>query len=153
MITDLQIRLAVPDDVRPIAELSRDHIEQGLGWRWTPHRIAAALRAPDVNVAVAWRRDRLAGFGLMQYKDVDAHLVLLAVGAGFRRAGVGKALVGWLEACALTAGIGTVYLEARAGNQGARAFYRSLGYREIARVPGYYQGEEDGVQIARDLLD
>ena len=57
----------------------------------------------------------------------------------------------WLEACALTAGIGTVYLEARLRNQEARSFYRRLGYREIALVRGYYQGREDGVRIARDL--
>jgi len=131
--------------------MSRDYIEHGLGWRWTPNRILAALRAPDVNVAVACKEDRLAGFGLMQYKDDEAHLILLAVDAGSRRSGVATALVHWLERCALTAGIGAIYLEARASNSAARAFYRRLGYREIARVPGYYQGLEDGVRIARDL--
>jgi ribosomal-protein-alanine N-acetyltransferase len=153
MITDLQIRLAAPADARPIAELSRDHIEQGLGWRWTPRRVLAALRSPDVNVAVARRGERLAGFGLMQYKDEEAHLLLLAVAPDSRREGVATALVAWLEKCARTAGIGTVHLEARIGNDAARAFYRRLGYREIARVPGYYLGEEDGVRIAKDLLD
>ena len=59
--------------------------------------------------------------------------------------------VTWLERCALTAGIGTVYLEARCRNLVARAFYRKLGYQEIAIVRGYYQGMEDGVRIARDL--
>jgi ribosomal-protein-alanine N-acetyltransferase len=153
MITDLQIRLAAPPDARPIAELSRDHIEHGLGWRWTPRRIAAALRSTEVNVAVASRGERLAGFGLMQYKDEDAHLLLLAVEPASRRMGVATALVAWLEKCALTAGIGAVYLEARAGNAGARALYRRLGYREVAWVPGYYLGEEDGVRLAKDLLD
>ncbi len=152
MITDLQIRLAAPPDARLIAELSRDHIEQGLGWRWTPRRIEAASRSPDVNVAVACRAERLAGFGLMQYKDDEAHLLLLAVEPASRRLGVATALVAWLEKCALTAGIGAVYLEARCGNDAARAFYRRLGYREIARVPGYYLGEEDGVRLAKDLL-
>jgi ribosomal protein S18 acetylase RimI-like enzyme len=151
MISDCQIRLGLPADVRQIAAMSRDYIEHGLGWRWTPPRILAAMRAPDSNLAVASRGDRLVGFGLMQYKDDEAHLILLAVDAGSRRTGIASALVAWLERCALTAGIGTVYLEARTANAAARAFYRRLGYREIALVPGYYQGIEDGVRIARDL--
>jgi len=151
MITDCQIRLGLAADVSRIAEMSRDYIEYGLGWRWTPRRIQEALRAPDSNLAVACRSNRLAGFGLMQYRDDEAHLVLLAVESECRRTGVATALLAWLEDCALVAGIGTVYLEARTRNHEARAFYRKLGYREIAVVPGYYQGREDGVRIARDL--
>jgi len=151
MISDCQIRLAMPADVRRIAEMSRDFIEHGLGWRWTPPRVLAAIRAPDTNLAVACRSNRLAGFGLMQYREDEAHLILLAVEAACRRTGVATALLSWLEQCALTAGIGVVYLEARTCNFEARAFYRRIGYREIALVPGYYQGREDGVRIARDL--
>jgi ribosomal-protein-alanine N-acetyltransferase len=151
MITDCQIRLGLAADARRIAEMSRDYIEYGLGWRWTPGRVLEALRASDSNLAVACRSNRLAGFGLMQYRDDEAHLVLLAVESECRRAGVATALLAWLEDCALVAGIGTVYLEARTRNHEARAFYRKLGYREIAVVPGYYQGREDGVRIARDL--
>ena len=151
MISDCQIRLAAPADARRIAEMSRDYIEYGLGWRWTPGRVLAAIHAPDTNLAVAWRSRLLAGFGLMQYKDDEAHLVLLAVQAQCRRSGVASALLSWLEETALAAGIGTVHLEARLGNHEARAFYRKLGYQEIARVRGYYQGQEDGVRIARDL--
>ena len=151
MISDCHIRLGIAADVQRIAGMSRDFIESGLGWRWTPARILAAIRAPDTNLAVACRGSRVAGFGLMQYKDEEAHLILLAVDVDCRRTGVATALVSWLERCALTAGIGTVYLEARSRNLEARAFYRKLGYREVAWVPGYYQGVEDGVRIARDL--
>lgn len=151
MISDCQIRLGLPADARRIAEMSRDFIEYGLGWRWTPGRILAAIRAPDTNLVVACRSNRLAGFGLMQYKDDEAHLILLAVEAQCRRTGVATALLSWLEKTALTAGIGAIYLEARSRNHEARSFYRKLGYREIMAVPGYYQGQEDGVRMARDL--
>lgn len=151
MITDYQIRLGLPADVDRIAAMSRDYIEYGLGWRWTPARVLAAIGTSETNLAVACCSNGLAGFGLMQYRDDEAHLILLAVDADCRRTGVATALVRWLEACALTAGIGTVYLEARLRNQEARSFYRRLGYREIALVRGYYQGREDGVRIARDL--
>lgn len=151
MIADATIRLAIAADADCIAGMSRDHIEQGLGWRWTAPRILAAMAAPDMNLAVALRAEVRVGFGLMRYKDDEAHLSLLAVTAGARRQGVATALVRWLERCAETAGIGIVNLEARESNAAALAFYDRLGYRRIARVPGYYLGREDAVRLARDL--
>ena len=73
------IRLAAPRDARPIAELSRDTIEHGLAWSWTPPRVLRAIRDPAINVVVAQWRDEIAGFGIMQYADDSAHLALLAV--------------------------------------------------------------------------
>jgi [ribosomal protein S18]-alanine N-acetyltransferase len=151
LITDREIRLAAPGDAPAIAVMSRDLIEQGLGWRWTPRRILQSIRDPTTNVAVSCERGQLAGFGIMKYDDQDAHLNLLAVLPRYRRTGVGGALMSWLENCALTAGIGTIYLEARATNTQARSFYKHRGYREMALVSRYYWGREDGVQIAKDL--
>ena len=87
----------------------------------------------------------------MQYKDDEAHLLLFAVDRMRRRRGVGTALLAWLEATALTAGIGVVYLEARVRNREARAFYRRHGYLEVARLRGMYRGIEDGIRISKDL--
>ena len=36
MITLPSIRLATSQDAALIAEMSRDYIEHGLGWSWTP---------------------------------------------------------------------------------------------------------------------
>ena len=151
MITNYDIHLALPANAQRIAEMSRDFIEYGLAWRWTPQRILACIRDPETNVAVAREGPRLVGFGIMQYKQEEAHLMLLAVQASHRRRGIGTAIMAWLEATALTAGIGLVYLEARSANPQTRAFYRKLGYKEIQLVRGYYQGVEDSVRIGKDL--
>ncbi len=103
------------------------------------------------NVVVAQGDAGMLGFGIMKYHDDEAHLLLLAVHAAASRRGVGSALLGWLERAALVAGVGQVYLEARLTNRAARLFYGRLGYREIQRLPGYYQGREDCVRLARDL--
>ncbi|HJU38600.1 MAG TPA: GNAT family N-acetyltransferase [Tahibacter sp.] len=146
------IELAQARDVPRIAAMSRDFIEHGLGWRWAPHAIQRALRDRATNVAVARGADGdVAGFGIMKYADTEAHLMLLGVVPGERRLGVGTALVQWLEATAATAGIELVWLETRAGNDAARAFYRRLGYRELARLPGYYRGREDALRLGKDL--
>lgn len=151
MISDHEVGLARPTDVTRIAEMSRDFIEYGLGWKWTPARILRCLRDDSTNVAVARERDDLIGFAIMEYKEEEAHLVLFAVSAAHRRQGVGSALLSWLETTALTAGIGLIYLEARVRNAEAREFYRKHGYGEIARIRGMYRGVEDGVRIAKDL--
>lgn len=151
MIEQFEIRLAVAGDARRIAEMSRDTIEQGLGWRWTTKRVLDNVRDRDTNVVVACHHHSLVGFGIMKYNNEEAHLMLLAVSDSHRRKGIGSALLSWLELPALTAGIGCIYLEARQVNNGARDFYRRLGYREIRTLRGYYLGREDAVQIAKDL--
>jgi [ribosomal protein S18]-alanine N-acetyltransferase len=147
----LSLRLARPADAVSIASLSRDLIEYGLRWRWTPMRIAASIQAADVNVLVACVGDKIAGFAIMRYGDDVAHLDLLAVAPPYRRTGVGRQLLEWLEKCAVVAGIFNVTLEVRAGNEGAQIFYKRMGYRALAHLPGYYQGVEAALRMGRDL--
>ncbi|MFC5489820.1 GNAT family N-acetyltransferase [Dokdonella soli] len=151
MIATPEISLAVRADAPRIAAMSRDLVEQGLGWRWTPSRILRVMRDRATNVAVAREGEGISGFGIMQYKDDEAHLLLLAVDPMRRRKGIGSALMAWLETTALTAGTGCIYLEARARNAEARAFYGRLGYIEILTVRGLYSNSEDGIRIAKDL--
>src|SRR5690348_5677555 len=89
----------------------------------------------------------------MRYKDEEAHLSQLGIDPAFRRRGIASALIAWHEKAALTAGIGTVYVEARATNAEARALYRGLGYHEVQFVRGYYSGVEHGVRLAKDLWE
>jgi len=67
-------------------------------------RVAASIGAPDVNVLVACVHSKIAGFAIMRYGDDDAHLDLLAVAPPYRRAGIGRRLLEWLEKCAVVAG-------------------------------------------------
>jgi ribosomal protein S18 acetylase RimI-like enzyme len=149
--SDLSLRLARTADATAIANLSRDLVEYGLRWRWTPLRVEASIRAPDVNVLVACIHDRIAGFGIMRYRDDDAHLDLLAVAPSHRRAGIGSQLLKWLEKCAVVAGVLSIELEVRAGNEGAQHFYREMGYRTVVQLAGYYQGVEAALRMSRDL--
>jgi ribosomal-protein-alanine N-acetyltransferase len=149
---DILLRPATPKDSAEIAAMSRDLIEMGLGWSWTPARVAASIRHRETMALVAEAQGRMVGFALMEFGDETAHLNLLAVRPRFQRRGIARRLVQWLEASCRTAGIQVVYLELRAVNRGARQFYQSLGYREIARVPRYYGGREMAIRMAHDLL-
>lgn len=136
-----------------LAAMSRQLVEPGLRPSWGCERIRAHIRHPESIVLGARRGGAVTGFAIMRYADDTAHLNLLAVDPLHRRRGVGQRLVRWLEESALTAGTFIIGLELRAKNQGARAFYAALGYRELAQIPGYYQGVEAAIRMQRDVRD
>lgn len=148
---NVTLRLASPSDARQIARLSRDLIEDGLAWSWRAERVAARIRSGRANVVVARSGAAVAGFGIMGYGDDEAHLDLFGVVPDFRRVGLGRRLLEWLEAPAIEGGIAAVNLEVRAGNWGAQAFYARLGYHEVGCVEGYYQGRETAVRMRKEL--
>lgn len=151
MISSAEIRLAKMADVICIAEMSRDLIEYGLSWTWTPRRVAREIKAKSANVVVAVEGHDVIGFAVMGYGDDAARLNLFAVDPIHRRKGIGTRLIQWLEKTALVNGNGVVYLETRMSNIAARKFYEGLGYKTIQHLPRYYGGRETAVLMAHDL--
>ena len=145
------IRLAALADAADIAALSRDNIETGLPWTWRPQRIADAIRDPDTNVVVAGAPGAVQGFGIMIYREEDAHLVLFAVHPARRRQGIASAMLGWLEDVARAAGCRRIRLEARRDNVAARNFYSERGYHERVIDPDRYHPGVDGVRLEKWL--
>lgn len=131
--------------------MSRLHIEYGLNWRWTPAKVRRHVRDKETMVLIANNEGSIAGFAIMRFGDDQAHLFLLAVQPEYRRSGLGRSMMQWLEKSCRTAGIQTVRLEVRVSNKAALRFYRKLGYRVIARVAGYYDRREAAAIMARNL--
>jgi len=104
-------------------------------------------------VAVATRGDALLGFGIMEFLEDDAHLVLFAVRRSAQRSGIGTALLRWLEGSAAAAGAQRIRLEARRENVAGRTFYNELGYHELAIRTGRYSDGVDGVLLEKWLRD
>ena len=145
------IRLAAAADAQAIADMSKQYVEHGLGWSWTPTRIAAAIQDESTNVAVVHLSDGVVGFGIMHYGDRTAHLALLAVHPMQRKRGLATRLVTWLEKCADTAGIERIRVEARSDNPAALAFYQKHGYTQTDRLANYYRGVLDAVRFEKTL--
>jgi ribosomal-protein-alanine N-acetyltransferase len=150
-ISDITLGLAQPSDAASIALMSKRLIEAHLPWSWTPGRVTRHIRHRDSVVLTARAGGKLAGFAIMQFSDTTAHLNLLAVEPKYEGLGIGRRLVEWLEATAITAGTFDIALEVRAANVGARWFYRRLGYREDRCIAGYYCRVENAVRMVRDL--
>ena len=136
-------------DARQIAEMSRDLIEYGLEWSWTPARVRRSIEGRDSSVVVARLDQRIAAFAIMHFGDESAHLNLFAVVAEHRRQGLGRQLMEWLTATAIAAGVFRIELELRLQNESARTFYQSLGFESLTVVQGYYQGREAALRMNR----
>ncbi|HSS66760.1 MAG TPA: ribosomal protein S18-alanine N-acetyltransferase [Gammaproteobacteria bacterium] len=146
-----EFRLASVSDAANLAVMSRDLVELGLGWSWTQARIVRHIRSAESVVVVARSHGLITGFAIMRFGREEAHLDLLAVRPKYRRTGIGRRLMAWLEKSALVAGISVIYLEVRENRKEARAFYEKLGYRRVTRLPGYYRGQESAICMGRDL--
>lgn len=147
----ISVRLSGPHDAQAIALMSRDLVESGLGWKYDAARVLKAIRDPETLTPVACDRGRIAGFAIMEFGDERAHLVLLAVRPTHRRMGIGRRLVHWLVESARVAGMASLHLELRTGNEAARGFYRAMGFDETIVVPGYYRGREAALRMIRVL--
>lgn len=148
---NLTVKLAAAADAAPIAAMSRELIEAGLPWSWTPERVARNLAQRDTLVLTARDAGRLAGFAIMQFGDERAHLSLLAVHPDYQRQGVARRMLEWLTASALVAGVDSIHLELRETNLAARRFYTAQGFAETARIAGYYRGVETAVRMRRRI--
>jgi ribosomal-protein-alanine N-acetyltransferase len=147
----LRLRAAHTSEAREIASISRQQVEYGLNWRWTPARVKRYVADPESMVLVVSRGGIMQGFAIMKFADDAAHLLLLAVQPNARREGVGTALLKWLEKSCDTAGIAQVRLEVRASNDMAKQFYASLGYRLVGRMNAYYDSQEAAVVMEKSL--
>ena len=148
---NITLDFARPGDASALAVMSRDLIEAGLGWVYRTERFARLIAHDETVALVARANDQPVGFAIMEFGDERAHLVVLAVDPRHQRMGIARRLIEWLLKSAVTAGLTSVHVELRADNEPAFALYRSLGFSETLRVPGYYRGRETAIRMIRML--
>ena len=106
------------------------------------HEVAARVPAGDAALAVAEDDDGLAGIGWWRrygrptYRR-NADLERLAVAQRAQGHGLGRALTGLLVNAAKDADVEHLTLDLRGDNAPALGLYRSMGFREHGRLPGF----------------
>jgi len=132
------IRRATADDLTAIEEIQRVSPEAS---QWC---VADYL---DHDCWVAEEAGRVAGFLVCRAVAEDEREVLnMAVDPGFRRQGIGRALLEWECNRNLT----YYFLEVRTSNEAARALYRVMGFTEEGLRAQYYEEpSESGIVMKR----
>lgn len=90
--------------------------------------------------------NHIAGFLVWRaLADGEGEILNLAVAPEVRRTGIARALVGGL----LKEHSGTVYLEVRESNLAARNLYKSMGFQDVSRRPGYYESPPEAAIVMK----
>ena len=109
------------------------------------------LSLPTSDCLVAEENKRIAGFILAETNPPLAHIITLDVEEGFRRRGVGTALLEESEKHFRYKGVRSVLLETSVENEPGIAFWRHHGYCEEARLKNYYLGKVDALEMRKRL--
>lgn len=78
------------------------------------------------------------------------HIITLNVSPKYRRRGVAQRLMNETECILKKKGLDDCCLEVREMNKAALSLYKQLGYKEIARLEGYY-GKAHGLYLRKSL--
>lgn len=126
----------------------RAAFEPAYGEAWSALQLAGSL-----GLATSFARQALdaegnpIGFTLCRTAGPEVELLLIAVDPEERGQGLGRLLVETACRDAARRGASDMFLEVRENNLGARALYRSAGFRDIGRRVDYYAGSA-GVRFA-----
>ena len=92
----VRLRLARQGDAEIIAGLSRDLIETGLGWSWSPERVSRSFAEKNTVTLIAAERGRVVAFAIAFFGEEHVHISLLAVRPSHQRQGIGRRMMEWL---------------------------------------------------------
>jgi len=119
---------------------------------WPEAAMREHLHYPETGGVVAELDGQLIGYGCYRFEYGDVHLTNLAVKPSYRRKSVAKQLLAYILRLAGERYCESIFLEVRASNRAARAFYEKAGFGVIDRSPGYYNKPvEDAYIMARRL--
>jgi len=142
---DVEIRLMAAADLAQVAAIAENLPDAP---HWPQSAYAKALNPVSTPrrialVATLTQPDSLQGFTVASLLPPQAELETIAVAATSQRCGLGRSLFSRLVRELREAGARKIFLEVRASNQAAQAFYRSLGFIQTGLRPRYYTDSID----------
>jgi ribosomal-protein-alanine N-acetyltransferase len=136
------VRAMEPQDLDLVVALAAQAVEAP---RWIRSDYEQLLPSPPAALLIAapWVAlvdDRLVGFVVARWLrgEPAAEIENLIVAEGYRRQGLGTALVGHCAEWAARSGASFLRLEVRASNHAAIALYRTLGFVPAGLRLAYY---------------
>jgi ribosomal-protein-alanine N-acetyltransferase len=143
-LADLSFRLMSAEDIAAVFSILKESPEASL---WSEQSLADS--ATQGNSWVAERARKVKGILIGRTAADEFEILNLAVAPNCRRQGIATRLVTAAMEHASAAGALRTYLEVRASNQDAIAFYERLGFAACGRRPHYYQHPTEDALLLR----
>ena len=143
----MTLRAWTKDDVAKIAALEKRCFSDP----WSEEMFLGSMRLPVFYSVLIEDEDELVGYACENILFEDAEIANVAVAPEYRRRGLGKALLTWLEQTARAQNAEKLFLEVRAGNTPAKTLYESFGFEGISVRKRYYEDGEDAIVMLKKL--
>ena len=131
-------------ELRAVARVQRRAFEPRLAYRLPT--LLALWALPNVRFLVARREGAVLGCIIGDRQGGQARVITLAVEPAARRRGIGRALLGAMEAALPT---GDLLLMGEEENAPARALYDATGYAQVGVARDYYGRGRHGLWMQK----
>lgn len=141
------IRATVPEDCAAIAEMEHQLFPDA----WSEKSVLETVNQPGTICLTAEKAGKTVGYVLAYTAADEAEIARIAVTKELQRQGVARKLMNALEQKCADKNIAKILLDVREGNEVARAFYKSEGFRvDGIRQRFYDNPQEDGILMSRE---
>lgn len=136
------VRQMEPGDIPQVVEIEKNTFSVP----WSESSFTDTLNREDTLYLVAEEEGEILGYCGLWQSLYEGEIPNVAVKEGYRRRGVGKALLQALFLEGEKRGITAYTLEVRQGNTAALRLYEKLGFEAAGIRPGFYtKPKEDAV--------
>ena len=142
------VSMATPQDLRRYEE----HISLScLGAGWSLKSLERELTLEHSRVVIIREHATSLPAALMVYWVLadGLELINMHTQTHFRRSGLGRVMLEYLQAECVRLTREAVFLDVRAANEPARALYNAMGFYEVGRRKGYYDGGAEDALLMR----
>jgi ribosomal-protein-alanine N-acetyltransferase len=146
----VHIRWMIRRDMPEVLQTEADSFE----FAWTEEDFLRCLRQRNCIGMVAEQNEKVIGFMIYELHKAKLHILNFAVCPQYRRLGVGGQMVGKLVGKLSSHRRTRITLEVRETNLAAQLFFRSLGFRAVRVLRGFYADSgEDAFLMQYRLAD
>jgi ribosomal-protein-alanine N-acetyltransferase len=130
----VHIRWMIRRDMPEVLQIERESFE----FPWVEDDFIRCLRQRNCIGMVAEHEGRIVGFMIYELHRTRIHVLNFAVGAIYRRLGVGGQMVSKLVGKLSVQRRSRIMLEVRETNLSAQVFFREAGFRAISILHRFY---------------
>ncbi len=144
----MTVRKCRYEDILAVAELEKECFR---GENWSFGTLASAFGNPAYCMLVAEEDGEIIGYGCTCTSCESCDLENMLVAEGYRRCGIGSAVLSGLIDDAQSRGAEKMFLEVRVSNSAALKLYLSFGFNGVYARTRYYSDGEDCLVMSKAL--